>query len=243
MEQYHIYRKRERSGLTRFANSTIHQNVIKDENETKILFVLEKRIGICTSIGKEVDINQAREIAQHARENPDFVSLPDPGEAGEVTYQGPYSDVTAEASPGTRAELVKEVISTCQAEGLNAAGYLTTGYDEIEIENSLGVKRKGQTSFAEFNLTAIGSGTGYVTGISFDLSLLDLKTMTEEAIQTAKMNIDQTTIEPGNYTVLLEPLAVHGIFQWLSYIGFSGLFYDEGRSCFSGKLDREVASP
>jgi predicted Zn-dependent protease len=67
--------------------------------------------------------------------------------------------------------------------------------------------------------------------------------LAQEAIQTAKMNVDPVQIQPGEYTVLLEPLAVYDLFTWLTYIGFSGLFYDEGRSCFSGRLGEEVASP
>ncbi len=243
MEQYEHYKERRREGITRFANSMIHQNMVRDETESKVLYVVDKKIGISTAVGREIDPSLAREVASHSPENPDFVSLPDPDEAGTVTYHPKYSDVTAEASPGTRAELVREVIELCKESGLASAGYLTTGMVEVEIENSLGVNRSGRTSFAEFALTTIGSGSGYTTAIGYDLAQLNLKELTLEAIETAKRNVDPEEIEPGEYRVVLEPLAVDSLFRWLSYLGFSGLYYDENRSCFSGRLGQEVASP
>lgn len=243
MEQHQILKIRKKEGLSRFANSTIHQNMVNDETEIKVLYALDKKVGIQSFIGKVVDLETAKEIAANSKENSDFVSLPDPNEAGDVTFRGSFSDVTAEASPGTRAELIKESIGLCQDKGLQAAGYLVTGFREIEVENSLGVKRQDRTSFAEFAITATGDGTGYATGTAFDLSMLNLKDLTSEACECALNNVDQTEITPGRYKVLLEPLAVHELFQFLSYIGLSGLFYDEERSCFSGMLDQEVTSP
>jgi hypothetical protein len=53
MEQYQIIKSRTHEGLTRFANSAIHQNVVMDETESTVLYVLDKKIGILYSIGKD----------------------------------------------------------------------------------------------------------------------------------------------------------------------------------------------
>jgi len=243
MEQYQILKNRMNEGLTRFANSTIHQNTVRDETETKILFAIDKKIGILSSIGREPNLKMAKEIALNSKENTDFVSLPDPDEAGKPIFKGSFSDATSDISPKTRAKLVKDILQLCKENGLQAAGFLSTGLFEQEVENSLDVKRKDRTSFATFTITTIGEGTGYATATAYDLNLVDIKKLTSEAIDTALKNVNPVNIEPGMYQVLLEPLAVHELFQHLSFIGFSGMFYDDGRSCFSGMLNQKVTSP
>ena len=243
MEQHQILKIRKKEGLSRFANSMIHQNMVNDETESLVLYAVDKKVAIQSFIGKDVDLTKVKEVAHHSKENPDFKSLPDAEEAGEVRFKGNFSEVTADASPGTRSVLIRESLDICKEQGFKAAGYLTTGFREIGVENSLGVKRTGRTSFAEFAITVTGKGTGYATATSSNLSGIDLKALTDEAIDTAMKNVEPETIEPGNYKVFLEPLAVQELIRFLSYIGLSGLFYDENRSCFSGMLDQEVASP
>ncbi|MEO0226039.1 MAG: metallopeptidase TldD-related protein, partial [candidate division WOR-3 bacterium] len=243
MNQYQISKIRQKVDLTRFANSTIHQNVTMDEVETKILYAAGKRIGVLSSIGKEIDIETAKHIAQNSMENPDFVSLVDNEEAGVPEYRGSYSPSTAQTKPMHRAEIVKEVIELCNKKRLQTAGYLSTGFYEMEISNSLGVNVRDQATMAEFSLTVTGEGTGYSTATSFDLSLLNITDLTNRAIETAMKNIKPVMIEPKKYRVILEPMAVHDLFGFLSWLGFSGLMYYEGRSCFAGRLNQEVASP
>lgn len=243
MEQYQIIKSRTHEGLTRFANSAIHQNVVMDETESTVLYVLDKKIGILYSIGKEPNLQVAKEIALNSKMNPDFVSLPNVDEAGQPKFKGSFSETTAKASPETRGELVKETLALCKDRELQAAGYVSTGFIEKDIENSLGVKRNDRTSFAEFAITTIGAGTGYSTTRSYDLNQIDIKRMTGEAIETALKNVNPCKIEPGKYQVLLEPLAVHELFWFLAWIGLGGLFYDENQSCFSGKLNQEITSP
>jgi predicted Zn-dependent protease len=230
-------------GLTRFANSTIHQNVVKNETENTILYVIDKKIGIISAIGKKAELSIAKEVALNSKKNPDFVSLPDVDEAGEQKFKGSFSKNTAETKPGIRAELVKEAFRLCEKSGLKAAGLLSTGFIEKNIENSLGIKRHDRTSFAEFTITAIGAGTGYTTAKSYNLDQIDIKKLTNEAIETAIKNSNPIKIEPGKYQVLLEPLATHELFEFLCWIALGGLLYDENRSCFSGKLNQEVTSP
>ncbi|UCC11896.1 MAG: TldD/PmbA family protein [candidate division WOR-3 bacterium] len=243
MEQYQIIRIKTHEGLTRFANSTIHQNVVKDETESAVLYVVDKKKAVLDSTGTEPDLKVAREIALNSEVNPDFVSLPDADEAGQPEFKGSFSKDAAQASPEVRARLVKEILALCTDKGLQAAGYLTTGSRERNIENSLGVKREDRTSFSELGITATGAGTGYATATHYDLDHIDVKEIAREAVETALQNVNQDTIEPGKYRVLLEPLAVHELFDFMAWLGFSGRLYDENQSCFSGMLNKEITSP
>jgi PmbA protein len=243
MEQYQIIKIRTHEGLTRFANSTIHQNVVKDETESAVLYVIDKKKSVLYATGKEPDLQVAREIALNSEVNSDFVSLPDVDEAGQPEFTGSFSEATAKASPETRAKLVKEIVALCKDRGLQAAGYLTTGSREWDIENSLGVKRNDRTSFSECAITATGAGTGYATATHYDLHQIDVNEITREAVETALRNVNPCEIEPGRYRVLLEPLAVHELFDFMAWLGFSGRLYDENQSCFSGMINQEITSP
>ena len=54
---------------------------------------------------------------------------------------------------------------------------------------------------------------------------------------------DPRPVDPGTYTVVLEPSATSTIVGFLAWIGFAGRDYIEGRSCFSGKAGTQVAAP
>ena len=46
---------------------------------------------------------------------------------------------------------------------------------------------------------------------------------------------------PGEYDVVLEPLAVRDMLMYLSFMGFSGAAYRDGASFMSGKMGEKVA--
>ncbi|MBD3366776.1 MAG: hypothetical protein GF405_01225, partial [Candidatus Eisenbacteria bacterium] len=69
------------SALTRFAGSTIHQNVHEDDTSVIVRVVVGKRIGVVstnrldeTSVDEAV--TRAIEIAKNSPEEPDFPGLP-----------------------------------------------------------------------------------------------------------------------------------------------------------------------
>src|SRR5512136_2327676 len=71
------------SALTRFANSTIHQNVAESDTTIRVRVVYGKKVGVSSSNDISPDalkstVDTARAIAQLQRENPDFRSLPGP---------------------------------------------------------------------------------------------------------------------------------------------------------------------
>jgi hypothetical protein len=77
------------SYLTRFANSTIHQNVAETDTEVRIRVVLGKRVGVATTNNlDDKALSQALEnalaIARLQPENPDFKSLPGPKPIAEI---------------------------------------------------------------------------------------------------------------------------------------------------------------
>ena len=93
------------SALTRFANSTIHQNVFEAGIEVRVRAVLGTRIGVATTT--RTDERSLREAAERAvesaryvPENPEFQGLPAPEP---ITPVSAYSSATASYSAERRA--------------------------------------------------------------------------------------------------------------------------------------------
>ena len=92
--------------LTRFANSTIHQNVAETDAEVRIRVVVGTRIGVATTNRLDDEalakaLEQALAIARLQPENPDFKSLPGPQPIPEVAA---FSQATADCTPEQRAK-------------------------------------------------------------------------------------------------------------------------------------------
>jgi predicted Zn-dependent protease len=75
--------------------------------------------------------------------------------------------------------------------------------------------------------------------------LLDIDEVS--AAKHAAERADSTTspreIDPGPYTVVLEPQAVGVLVKFLAYVGFNGKAYHEKRSFMSGKMGFSVTGP
>ena len=83
-DQCEVYLSGRNWGLTRFANSYIHQNVLEDNKELTVRVVFGKKIGKAKTNQVHPDgikdvVDRAEKIARIQEEIPDFVSLPSPG--------------------------------------------------------------------------------------------------------------------------------------------------------------------
>ena len=91
--------------------------------------------------------------------------------------------------------------------------------DRIDIEamnagalgNSKGMFAYHRNTTANYTLTvrtADGTGSGWAAGDHPDWTQLDPKSVSDRAIEKARLSRNPIAIEPGRYTVILEPQAV-----------------------------------
>jgi predicted Zn-dependent protease len=201
----------ERSG-TRWANSTITTNLVQFDQQLSINVRVGQKQG--TALTREFDddslkaaIDEARDAAQKARENPNLAPLP----KGSQDYI-PVDAVrpkTAEFGPGERAAWVKQSVDICEKKGVLGAGYIPKAYLTSAFANSEGLF--GHYEYAEtgFILTCrmpAGSGSGWsgITGAK-DLAQVNVAELTEVAANKALKSQKPRAIEPGRYTTILEP--------------------------------------
>lgn len=176
----------------------------------------------------------AEEIARLSPENPEAMPL-----LGPQTYNpvSAFFDDAAAATPEWRASSVGAAIALSRKREVVSAGFVETQAAMQAIANSKGLFGYDRFTAADYNLTARtpdGTGSGWASRSYNELKQLDPAQLAATAIDKAARSKNPVGIEPGKYTVVLEPAAVADL---LAYMIFSAdaRQSDEGRSFFSRK--------
>jgi len=231
------------SGLTRFANSTIHQNVSERNSRVYFRTALGKKIGVAAtnSFIKE-DLEKALansvEIAKNQRENPDFPGLP---QKQDYPIVNTYFEKTAKFSPTQRAQEAKKIFDQAQKHNLTVAGSFSTGYSEIGVKNNLGVECYQPLTSTYVNLVVMGeNSSGYSDQLTRNVDDLKTDELTQTAIQKCLDSKNPQVVEPGEYPVILEPSAVAALVEWMNYIGFGCKSFQEGTSFLANRIGKKI---
>jgi predicted Zn-dependent protease len=84
------------------------------------------------------------------------------------------------------------------------------------------------------------TSAGYAAALALEFDALDFEGLGREAVEKALRSREPRALEPGRYTVILEPYAVQDFVQMMGYTGFSALALQEGRSFMTGKLGEQI---
>lgn len=231
--------------LTRYANSEIIQNTVKNELRANVKVVVGDRSA--ASATNQLDPEhlkaaaaRALEAAQASVPEEDAVGLPSPDEVGRAEGVFRWDDATAEASPAVRAKAVNEILKVA-GDG-NAAGIYQTGAHCYAVFNSLGIDCFDAYSRANTTcLIDIGDATGWGEGSSHSASLVDVVAVAQRARDKADNGRDAGDAEPGTYEVILESPAAGNLIDFLGYMGFGAKSMIEGESFFSSRKGQKVA--
>jgi PmbA protein len=233
-------------GLTRFASSSIHQSTHREDTGIRVRVVTEGRIGVSAS--NDFTLEGARRAAESALEMASVVA-PDPmfpGLAPPATTSDhqAFDEPTSSTTPDQRAEAVAELVAQCP-EGFTAAGAYETLASEVAVANTDGQFCWAPSSQASMTTVVTGGdgGSGFAEVFEAGKDELQPAVIGKRAADKAVASRSPRDIDPGRYTVVLEPAAVSTLVGFLAWIGFGGRSLFEGRSCFSGKQDQQVAAP
>ncbi|MBK7905420.1 MAG: TldD/PmbA family protein [Gemmatimonadetes bacterium] len=177
-------------------------------------------------------VQNAERIARLAPEDPEL--LP---ELGPQQYQEAinWSDATASLEPEARADAVRAITEPARRAGFISTGYIEANANSFAIANSKGLfaySRNTSTAFTTTVRTPDGTGSGWAGASDNDWRRIDPRLLAERAIEKARRSVNPVAIEPGRYTVVLEPTAVANLVQLISgAVNARGA--DEGRSFFS----------
>lgn len=179
-------------------------------------------------------LRSAEEIARVSPENPEAMPVLGPQTYAPVTA---YFDDVVSATPEWRASSVATAIALSKAKDVVSAGFVETQAAMQAVASSKGLFAYDRFTAADYNLTSRtrdGSGSGWASKSFNELRLLQPGALAEAAIGKAAMASNPVAIEPGAYTVVLEPAAVADMLAFMLFSA-NARQADEGRSFFAKK--------
>lgn len=179
-------------------------------------------------------VSRAEETARFAREDPEFMPL-----LGPQTYEtrDPYDEATANTPPDFRANIATRAIEVGKKRNLQMAGFFTNSGNVEVLGNSKGLfafNRSTLTTFSNTARTADGAGSGWAGTNADRVAQMDPLRLVETAARKAELSRNARQVNPGTYTVILEPSAVADMLLYLAFTT-DARNADEGRSFFAKK--------
>ena len=226
------------SGNIRYARNTVTTSGYSSTQTLAVQSSFGKKSGTATidefdDASLEKVVRRAEELAQLSPENPEFMEP-----LGPQTYDESVSfiEATAKVSPEYRAEVAASSINPAAAQEVTAAGYFNDSAGFDAMINSKGLFAYNQNTNTDFTVTMRtndGTGSGWVSRDFNDVTKFKAAEASKIAIDKAVMSKEAKAIEPGKYTVILEPAASGDLLRNM-FRSLDARSADEGRSFMSG---------
>lgn len=228
-----------KDGNIRYARNTVSTSGETANIELTIQSSYGKKLGTVTvnefddeTLAKSVKMSE--DLAKLSPENPEFLPPLGPQEYKESKA---FFDSTEQIIPEYRAKAAIDSIQPAKDNGLVSAGFLED-YSSFEaMSNSNGLFAYHKETGLDFTVTMRtedGTGSGWVSRDYNDVNKLNTAKASNIAIQKALKSREAKAIEPGKYTVILEPAASVGLLRNM-FFNMSARRADEGRSFLSKK--------
>ena len=227
------------NGNVRFALNNVTTSGIVDNIDLAVQVAFGKRVGTATinsfdDASLERVVRRAEDLARLAPENPEFM----PAIEKQTYKPTPTFDAgTAAITPEYRAKVAADSIAPCREDKLVAAGFFADTNSFFASANSNGNFCYQQAAGMDYTCTVRtedGRGSGWVARNLREVGRFDANREIRTAIRKAKDSADAKALEPGKYTVILEPAAASGLISFMMF-GFDARQADEGRSFLSKK--------
>jgi len=219
-----------RSTLTRFANNTIHQNMAEENYGVSARTVFGGRTARATTNKFDDEslrnvIKVSEDLARVQEPDADLLPVPTNGNGSaarpESALPSRHFEQTATLSAAQRAESVGKIVSIAQKHKLTAAGIFSSAETVEGVINSRGLSQWHTQTSAEISITMLApDSSGWQKANSPNAANLNAERQAEIAAKKAVESAAPREVQPGKYTVILEPAAV------LDTVGFA--FYDFG---------------
>ena len=144
---------------------------------------------------------------------------------------------TAKLRASALAKAAETAISAASASAVDAAGYAEAGALFRAMATSAGLTAYDSQTSADLTVTARrkdGSWSGWAGGSDFRFAALDGTDIARRAVGKAAQETAPLDLEPGQYTVILEPDAVGEMLGYLLW-SLDARRADEGQSWLSRK--------
>ncbi len=233
-------------GNIRYARNTVSTSGEVNDVNLAVQSSFGKRTGTATinefdDASLEKVVRRAEELARLAPENPEYMPLLGPAKYEKIDA---WRDSTAAITPADRAEMADASISPSVEADMVAAGFLRDTRSFVAMANNKGLFAYHRGTNADFTVTvrsSDGRGSGWASSDSHDINKMDTGLSSKIAIAKARDSVDAKEMEPGRYTVILEPAASSTLLANMAF-AMDQRSADEGRS-FLSKKPKEGEEP
>ena len=225
------------SGNIRYARNTVSTSGSRSNQSLAVTASYGKRSGSATidefdDASLEKVVRRAEELAKLSPENPEYMAP-----LGAQSFDEPvtFVEATANIKPEYRAQVAASSIKPAAQKDVTAAGFLNDSAGFRSILNSNGLFAYNKFTDVDFTVTMRtndGTGSGWVTRDFNDIRKFNADEAAKVAIDKAVMSREARAIEPGKYTVILEPAASVDLLNNMRG-AFNARTADEGRSFMS----------
>ena len=163
---------------------------------------------------------------------------------GKVTPNALHDPNMASLDAKTRAQGIAAALEPSRSAELLTAGYVEVHDGVIARISSAGLEVSAPYTDSSFSVTARtkdGTGSGWNALGTRKRAELDFAKVGRIAAQKAVASAKPKAIEPGRYTVVLEPAATARLLWYLA-MALDRRSVDEGRSAFVGKVGARVVN-
>jgi len=218
-------------GLTRFARSFVHQNVVDTTERIRLRVVVDGSWAAVSTDRADADslLATVESAVAAARVRPPDTAFPGLAPPAPLARTGNWDDATADATPDQRAAVVRDFVAA--AGGLETAGYVESMRTESVYANTAGQSVAGRiTGAAADGIARVPGADGVARQGSVRLGDLGGAGLGRIAAAKARAGASPVDLPPGDYEVVLEPACVADILRFLLVHGFNGRPVGEGRS-------------
>ncbi|MBW3569729.1 MAG: TldD/PmbA family protein [Gemmatimonadetes bacterium] len=177
-------------------------------------------------------VQTSERLARLVPEDPEYMGELPPQQYLPVE---PFFESTANLTPEQRARAVMEITAPAARQNLISTGFLTHFAGSQAVANKRGLfayARATGVSFTTTVRTPDGTGSGWAGGGENDFRQMNFAQLGERAIRKAELSRNPRAVEPGEWTVILEPTAVANLVNLMMF-SMNARNADEGRSFFS----------
>ncbi|MBA3463010.1 MAG: TldD/PmbA family protein [Deltaproteobacteria bacterium] len=227
-----------RGGNSRFAVNEITSSSEVETLSLSVTVKIGKRAATATTNqldDRSIDdvVSRAQRMAKLSPENPE--SMPPLGKQKYIAVPRASDPATVNATPELRAKAAGAAIAAAKGAKVTIAGFYEHGTHVSALASTGGLHAFHAWTSVDLSCSARtpdGTGSGWAGATSNRVGDLDAAALAKTAVDKATQSAKPRRLEPGKYTVVLEPNAVAGLLD--SFTGNLGARRaDEGRSFFT----------
>ena len=242
-----------RGGNTRFAANQMSTAGVVADTSVVVQSSFGRKSAVVTTNDLSPEslervVRQSEALARLAPDNPEAM----PRLAAQ-TYRpvNAFFESTAQVGPAERAKAALTALEVARRSGdLQAAGFLVTNTTASGLGNNRGLFAYHPSTSVNYTLTvrtADGTGSGWAAADDRDWGRIDFAAVSARALDKARASRNPVAVEPGRYTVILEPQAVGDLVQLVAFYAGARIA-DEGRSPFAkqgggNKVGERIVDP